>query len=64
MFGEIKITITHDDKHMWTVAWGDVSHDHLTWDEMLGQVACLTLNGRSFFPIITEFPSAMKDKER
>ena len=46
-----KIEITKTDHNMYTVAWGNVVSEHLTWDEMLGQVACLTLTGESFFPI-------------
>ena len=56
-----QILITKTDSNMYTVQWGQILHEKLTWDEMLGQVACLTLNGRSFFPVKAGFPPNGKD---
>ena len=37
------ITITQPEPGQWTVAVGAAFCPHLTWDEMLGQVAMLTI---------------------
>ena len=58
---EIKINKTRHNSY--SVAWGNVVHEHLTWDEMLGQVACLTLTGKSFYPITTRFPKNERMEE-
>ncbi len=52
-----QILLTRTGTNSWMVQWGDITNDKLTWDEMLGQVASLTLNGRSYFPIHSNFPA-------
>lgn len=51
-----QILITRNDTNNYSVEWGDVKTDRLTWDEMLGQIACLTLKGESYFPVNRNFP--------
>jgi hypothetical protein len=59
---EQKIIITKEE-HGYSVEWGDVKQDHLTWDEMLGQVACLTLTGKSFFAVKIGFNGERKHEQ-
>lgn len=45
----MKITIIHNEKHGYTVIADGRICAHLSWDEMLGQVAALTLTGKAHF---------------
>lgn len=49
---EVRTIVLERGEHGWLVRDGDRYIDHLTWDEMLGQVATLThprLKGESLF---------------
>jgi hypothetical protein len=56
-----KITIKKTGDRSYTVKWADVTLEHLNWDEMLGQIACLTMTGKSFYPTHDGFPKLDKE---
>jgi hypothetical protein len=48
-----KITILWSEQDNFTVIIDGLLSDHLTWDEMLGQVASATLTGKSRYRGLT-----------
>jgi len=61
----LTIEVIETESNDWTVRMGDRYTDHLTWDEMLGQVAYITCPKESaggvLFSMLTAEERAEKD---
>lgn len=56
------IAVTQIEDHWWTIERGGKFISYLTFDEMLGFIACLVLTGRELFSGMKTYEQTMRDK--
>lgn len=58
----VAITVTVKGHNHFDVHCGETYCTHLCWDEMLGQIATLTLTGKSRYPMLTPEEHAEREE--